>query len=479
MSKNLSILLVGYEAAPFFKKGGLGDVMYSLPKALRRQGIDARAVVPYYHYISKIHEEKRIGEFVLDFDRKRKTIGVYEGFFPKSDRTPIYFLENKHFLGILAGGHLAIREFAFFDWAVAEFTAWLIKNNRWHPSIIHCNDVHAALIPLLLQKKTNLNIPTLLSIHNLAYQGRGSLHVLDLLKIQDEETKEIKSKKPVNQLNILGEGILHADRVATVSPTYAKEITSHAYESDPIHLFLHKREKDRKEKIEVLGILNGIDYDVWGPQEDNLIYQPFSVLDWKIGKNKNKQEFLEEFSLKDRPTFCFIGRMARQKGVDLILKIINRLMARNVNLIFLGEGNRKIEKSVEKAAKKYPKQIRAELSYSESLAHKIYVASDFIIIPSRYEPCGLIQMIAMRYATIPIASSTGGLKDSIQDGKNGFLFKKNSSKALFDVIKKALHLYTRPKEFEKMVMTAMNTDFSWSKSAILYKKLYDDMTQPK
>lgn len=467
----IKVLLTGYEAAPFYKRGGLGDVMGSLPKALEKLDVEARVVVPYYQDIDDKYNVPKVGEFSVVFGSKLEKISIHERHFPNS-KVIIYFLGNKKYLKSvnIRGKNKKIDQFVFFDKAIVEFCYFLLEKKKWCPSIIHCNDWHTALIPLIVRGE----IPTLLTIHNLNYQGVGSRRILDLLHIKDEETKEIKRGRPANEINILGEGILHAARVSTVSPTYAKEIMID-YEHDPIYSFLQRREKEGLVDGQILGILNGIDYDVWDTESDHLIDHTYEADKWKAGKAENKSALLKSLSLQDRPTFCFVGRMAKQKGIDLLTKSIEQIMALDINIIFLGAGEPNIEKSVTRLAQKYASNIRAELAYSEQFAHQLYAGADFILIPSHYEPCGLIQMVAMHYGTIPIAAKTGGLKDSIDDNINGFLFEKGKAESLVLTIKKALKTYQDQDKYEKMVNMAIRTDFTWDKSAFLYKNLYQEM----
>ncbi len=478
MDKKLNVLMVAYEAAPFFKRGGLGDVMESLPKALKNLDVDSRIVIPYYREIQKLFPEEKVTTLSIEFDSSKEQVEVYRGE-NLAGKVKAYFLKSKRYLEgpNVRGKNKRIDQFAFFDLAVAHFVLWLHKNRHWMPNVIHCNDWHTALIPLVLNKKLNLDIPTLLTIHNLNYQGRGSLKVLDILQIKDENTKEIKRGKPATEINVLGEGIIHASRVTTVSPSYAKEIVVD-YEKNPIAPFLKKRHEDSSKKDgEIIGILNGIDYDIWSPKIDKQIYKTYDDSSWEAGKAVNKYELLKELGLTDRPTFCFIGRMAWQKGIDILIKALKTMKVSEFNLIFLGSGTPSIERSVLRIAKNFPSNIKAIVSYNEEMAHKIYAGADFIIIPSHYEPCGLIQMVAMKYGTIPIAAATGGLADSIQDAENGILFKKNSASALIKSIREALRIYENPNHFKFMIMRAMKTDFSWDKSAILYKKMYEDIVK--
>lgn len=475
--KDLKVIITGYEAAPFYKRGGLGDVMESLPKALAKIGVDVRAAIPYYDEIRKKYHFEKDGGFSIQFNGNIEHIGVYSSLLPNT-KVPFYFLQNSNYLSLSKAKNKTKRmgQFAFFDLAVVNLMHYLSKKHKWHPTIIHCNDWHTALIPLIL-KKMKLTIPTLLTIHNLLYQGVGSLKVLDLLDIKDEEAKELKRGVPANEMNVLGEGIVHATRVSTVSSSYAREITQIEHDHNPISPFLIKREHESLGKNGgIIGILNGIDYDIWDPAKDELIFHEYDVKNWEIGKKDNKEDLLKSLGFEDRPTFCFVGRMAAQKGLDILIKAIQRISHLDINVIILGSGNPRIQKNVLSIAKKYP-WVKAELVYSEELAHKIYAGSDFIIVPSRYEPCGLIQMIAMRYGTLPIASNTGGLKDSILNGKNGLLFKKGKSIHLKKAIEHALNIFENKIQHKEMVENAMKTDFSWDKSALLYKKLYEEMVK--
>lgn len=467
----MRILITGYEAAPFFKRGGLGDVLGSLPKALGKIHVDARVVIPYYDEVRKKYEGVKVGTFSVCFGSKIERIGIYKSYFPKT-RVPIYFLENKNLAVInTRGRNRKIEQFAFFDLCVAHFVLWSLDSGKWAADLVHCNDWHTGLIPLILNRQLKLSIPTLLTIHNLSYQGKGSIRVLDLLHLKDKDVKELKRGNAVTEINILGEGIRHTTAVSTVSTTYAREI-ARTVDHDPIRAFLQKRRKEKGADDTITGIMNGIDYDVWNPKQDTSLAAQYDIGDWRVGKEKNKKYLLEHFRLGQRLTCCFIGRMAYQKGLDILLKVLDGVLALEVNLLILGAGEKKIEASILLVANKYPEAVRVEFSYNERLAHLLYAGCDFILIPSRFEPCGLIQMIGMRYGTLPIASRTGGLIDTISDGKNGFLFENGSATGFLRAIKKASEVYNRQRKLEAMVRSAMRTDFSWTKSALAYKKFY-------
>lgn len=467
--------MTGYEATPFYKCGGLGDVVGSLPRALVEKRIDVRVVIPYYEEIRAKYNVLKIGELMTNFGKGKEQISIYQSALPNTT-IPIYFLSNRPILSHInkRGRDKRIDQFAFFSLGVANFILWLKTNKKWIPSIVHCNDWHTALVPLILEKEINLSIPTLLTIHNLGYQGWGSKKVLDLLHIKDEDYKELKRGTPVKEINVLGEGILHSTRVSTVSPNYAQEIMD-SKSNETIYQYIRRREEEMGKKGEITGILNGIDYEVWDPAKDKLINHNYDLQTWEMGKKANKEDLLKTFQLEDKPTFCFVGRMAKQKGLDILIKAINRIINLDVNIIILGTGDPNIEKSIKRIAEKYPKNIRIEINHDEELAHKLYASSDFILIPSRYEPCGLIQMVAMRYGTLPIASKTGGLRDSIKNNSNGFLFEKDSSRSLVKAIKRALRVYQNKNRYQIIVSRSMKKDFAWRKSAKRYKRLYLDM----
>ena len=475
MPRKIRVLLTGYEATPFYKCGGLGDVIGSLPKALAEKRIDVKVVIPYYEEIRTKYNALKIGELTINFGKGKEQVGIYQGAFANTTAT-IYFLSNRPVLSHInkRGRNKRIDQFAFFSLAVANFILWLRTNKKWTPSIVHCNDWHTALVPLILEKEIKLPVPTLFTIHNLGYQGWGSKKVLDLLHIKDEDYKELKRGTVVKEINVLGEGILHSTRVSTVSPNYANEVMD-SKSNEVVYKYIRRRKEEMGKKGEITGILNGIDHEIWDPAKDKLINHNYDIQTWEAGKKANKEDSLKNLQLEDKPTFCFIGRMARQKGLDILTKTANRIINLDVNIVILGTGDPNIEKSMKRIAGKYPKNIKIVLEHNEELAHKLYASSDFILIPSHYEPCGLIQMVAMHYGTLPIASKTGGLKDSIKNNSNGFLFEKDSSRAFVKTVKKALRVYKTPERYKKMVERAMKTDFTWKRSARLYKKLYFEM----
>jgi len=340
---------------------------------------------------------------------------------------------------------------------------------NWKPEIIHCHDWHTAIVPLLLNTKYQiLNTKTLLTIHNLANQGRWrTKEILDFLSLRGDEVDSFKNKR--KRLNILAQGIFNTDLLNTVSKTYSREILTKGYGAGLENVLL-KRKKD------LFGILNGIDLDQFNPETDpNLkVNYPPSNPD---KKRKNKLDIQKILNLpqKNLPLFGSISRLTFQKGIDLILEIIPDLINSDCQLVILGTGEKNFEEKLLKLARKYPQNISVQIKFDPVLAQKIYAGSDFFLMPSRFEPCGLGQLIAQRYGTIPIARKTGGLSDTIEDEKTGFLFKEYKSRAFWKAIGRALKIYVKKKDLKEMQKRAMKKDFSWRRSAQKYLNLYEKL----
>ncbi|RJQ25976.1 glycogen synthase [Candidatus Parcubacteria bacterium] len=472
----MKILFPVWELAPFIKVGGLGDVARSLPRALYHLGQDIRLIVPYYKAL-KLHGQRRykICEFNIIYNKKKVPIKMFKIHF-LNDNIPVYLLQNPFYINVPMAD-----TFAVFDLAVIE----ILKNNilDWQPDIVHCNDNHCGFIPFLV-KHNNLAVKTLFTIHNLCYQRKYPVLIVEKMGLLPSQCRimrwEIKSK----QINFLFEGITHADLINTVSPTYSKEILTEEYGEGLDDIL-------RRESSKIFGILNGIDYDICNPAEDPYIpyhYNNSSISDkskYKVfpffeGKKLNKRYLQRKlnFSInKDIPLIGYIGRIAgNQKGIDLIHKMMLRLDLEKYQFVLLGKGDENWEERFMWLAKFYPKNVFFSNIFDEELASQIYAASDFLLIPSKFEPCGLIQMIAMRYGTVPIARATGGLKDTIKSGQDGFLFEKFSSHELEKILKKAIKLKDdNPDKFAEIIKNAMAKDFSWSISAQEYLKSYQKL----
>lgn len=463
----MKVLFAVWEIAPFFRFGGLGDVARSLPANLKPLGVDVRVIVPFYK-VFKLWRVKKslVGKLKVNYAGSSAKVMVYQILHP-DNKFPVYLLKCEKFLDIARG----INTFAFFDKAVVEIVKQNILN--FIPDIIHCNDNHTGFIPLLV-KEAGLGVKTLLTIHNLAYQGKTSLDILDNLGISHHKGGLIRWEIASRQINMLMEGIVHADIVSTVSPTYAKEIMT---EEKGCGLEEMLRGKEGR----VFGVLNGIDPNPnflkklgIDPEKRNDIGQFAKI------KAVNKRQLQKKFgfTVSDKiPLSCFIGRFdPNQKGLDIFHKMLRRIDITAHQFIILGTGNSEWEERFQWLCKFFPKNVSCNFKFDEKLAYRIYASSDFIIIPSKFEPCGLIQMMAMYMGTLPIARRTGGLIDSIKNEVNGFLFEGYSSEVLENTYNKAVEIWRKDRgKLHEMMKAAVETDFSWAKSAGEYLGLYEMM----
>ncbi len=461
----MKVLFVVWELVPFFQVGGLGDVAKALPKKLHQQGVDVRVILPFYKAL-KLHrqQKKLIKEFTVVYDGKKQKVTIFQIHFLDA-KIPVYILKNEKWLNIPSKDI-----FSFYNLCVYE----ILKNNylEWVPDVVHCQDHHTGLIPLLI-KDGNLKFKTLLTIHNLNHQGKYSLDIVKKMGLKHSKCRVIQWETKKKQINFLLEGIIHADLVNAVSPSYAKEIFTEEYGCGLDEII-------RNEGQKISGILNGIDYDSRDPVHDKNINFNYGVDSAIKGKRLNKK-FLQEklgFTVSDDiPLIGFIGRFeSKQKGLDIMHKMIRRVNLQKFQFVILGQGEVEWEDQFLWLASFYKKNVSYISVFDKKLASQIYAGADFLLVPSRFEPCGLIQMIAMRYGTLPIARATGGLKDSIIDGVDGFLFKKYSSFDLETKMKQAVEIWKNDKKkINEMIVTAMKKDFSWDKSAREYIKLYEKL----
>lgn len=472
----MNVLFVVWELDPFFKMGGLGDVARSLPSALKSLGINISIVLPYYKVVKMGRNKKtKAAEFQMPYAGKNEKVEVWKTTHAYTN-VPAYFLKNPRYLDRV----ISMDTWGFFDKAVV----MLIKNHVLSPvpDIVHLNDLHCGLIPLLL-KLHKIQIPTLLTIHNIAYQGKTSTEVIKNMGIDPQDCKMLLWEIKSSQVNFLLEGIVHADIVTTVSPSYSKEIFTEEFGGG-----LNEVLKGKEARI--FGILNGIDINWRYILQDRSVKYHYGLssnnnggakyYDWQEGKRRNKLFLQKKLGLKvkgDMPMLSFIGRFdSKQKGLDILHTMLRRIDQTAYEFVILGSGEKNWEERFQWLSTFYPKNISCTFRYDEALAHQIYAASDFMIIPSRYEPCGLIQMISMLFGAIPIAHKTGGLKDSIKDSYNGFLFSAYNSEALEQRVTKAIDIWKNHRsDFEDMVQNALTTDFSWTKSAKEYISLYNKL----
>src|SRR3989344_5798995 len=473
----MNVLFVVWENDPFFKLGGLGDIARSLPGALKEMNVDIRVIIPYYKVVKMGRNKKiKIGDYSFSYGGKNARVEIWQALNPYT-KVIGYFLKNTKYLDVAS----PVETWGFFDKAVVE----LIKNRilNWAPDIVHINDRHGGLIPLLI-KQEKLPIKTMLTIHNLAYQGKAPVDIIERMGIDPNLCKILRWEIKSRQINFLQEAIIHADIITTVSPTYAKEILTEEF-GYGLHEILRGREGL------IYGILNGIDIDwrhtarnpavkfPYGPKEKR-IGEKIEYYDWREGKAMDKEYLQKKLGLKigkNIPMLCFVGRLSEaQKGLDILHRMLRRVDQTKFQFVILGTGEKEWEERFQWLSTFYPKYISCNFKFDDTLAHQIYAASDFIVIPSRYEPCGLIQMIAMLFGTIPIAHKTGGLKDSIKEGYNGFLFSGYTSEALEGKVIKAVNMWKNEKAaYQAMVEHALSTDFSWKKNAKEYLMLYEKL----
>jgi starch synthase len=469
-NERLKILYVSAEVSPFAKTGGLADVAGSLPKALALKGNDIRVVMPKYKGIDVC--TNYIADFPVQMGGKKETCIVRE---TETANFPLYFIDNYNYYdkdGIY--GHFDDGErFIFFCKAVLE----MLPKINFQPDIIHCNDWHTGPICMLLKehyykKSFYSSIATVFTIHNLEYQGNFPKDIIKTFNINEDIFTPEKAEF-YGGFSFMKAGIVYADLINTVSGMYAKEIQTPEY-GERMDGLLRKRSKD------LYGIVNGINYEEFNPESDTQIFKNYSINNI-IDKKENKYELQKEFDLPvgDMPVIGLISRLSSQKGLNLIIEKIDQILDWDLQFILLGTGDDYYHETFAEIKKKYPKKFGLRLELNFPLAQRIYAGSDMFLMPSRFEPCGLGQLISLRYGTIPIVRATGGLAETIidydynYDMGNGFSFKEFSSEDMVNAIERAISLYGgNPCEWNKLVSRALSLDFSWNKSAQKYMELY-------
>ncbi|GAA0760284.1 glycogen synthase GlgA [Clostridium sartagoforme] len=475
----MNILIVASEAHPFIKTGGLGDVIGALPKALKDLGVDVRVVIPNYRDIKKEIKESLtyIDNFSVNVGWRTQYCGILEY---EYDGVQFYLLDNEYYFkrGGLYGYYDDGEKFAFFDRAVLEF----IKHIDWVPDIVHCNDWQTGMIPVLhkleyIKEEKFKNIKTIFSIHNLFFKGMFSKEVLPELFGYDYEAFNNGSLELYGAVSFLKGAINYADKITTVSKSYAEEIKTPEYGEELDGLLRY-----RSSVLE--GIVNGIDYEEYNPEEDKYIYSKYSI-DNIQNKSINKENLQKELGLpvnKDVAMIGLVSRLTHQKGCDLIINILEELLKEEVQVVILGTGDSMYEDGFKSFQNRYPKMVNANIRFSNELAHKIYASSDMFLMPSLFEPCGLGQLIALRYGSVPIVRETGGLKDTVvpyneyEGTGNGFGFKNYRFDELLNITKYALGIYKDKNKWNSIVRQSMSSDNSWEKSAMEYIRIYDKLS---
>ena len=471
----MDILYVTSEAAPFSASGGLGDVMGALPQAVKAASPDDTVSVILPYYKKKVPENLASSfKFVCEFRFRYVWRDAYAGIY-STERGGVtyYFVDNEQYFlrDSLYGEFDDGERFAFFSMAVVEF---LLKTGKM-PNILHANDWQSALTIVYLRTKYYdvkefRSVRTVYTIHNIEYQGKYDLAILgDIFGLDDRFRPVVEYD---GCINLMKGALVVADRVTTVSPNYACELRQAYYAYGLQHVINANGHK-------LSGIINGIDTTYFSPDKGGEIAFPYSLSDVWEGKAKNKAALQRELGLpvrRDVPLAVMITRLARQKGVDLLTCILDELLDSDIQFLILGTGDADYEKTLAEIASRHPDKMRALFKFDRALSKRLYASADLFLMPSRSEPCGLAQMIACSYGTIPVVRAVGGLYDTIvpygQEGANGFVFNNYNAHELLFRVKDALSLYRNPDEWGKLITGAMTTDFSWDRSAKKYLNLY-------
>lgn len=476
----MRVLFVASEASPFIKSGGLGDVAGALPKAMAKKGADVRVVIPKYKDINwEVKDKLRFVKwFNVRVGWREEFCGVWEGFF---NGVTYYLLDNERYFyrDGLYGFYDDAERFAFFDRAALD----LLRQIDWQTDLIHCNDWQTGMLPVLLKfdykRKDSFywNMKTVYSIHNIAFQGVFDPNILPELFGFDLELYNNTCLKFDDGVSFMKGGIYYSDIVTTVSNSYAWEIQTQEYGQR-----LDGVLRDRSYALK--GIINGIDYDEFNPETDRFINTKYGVNSIQ-NKVKNKKALQQELGLtvdENIPMFGMVTRLTYQKGIDLLVNISDRLLQENIQLVILGTGDKHYEDHFKWLNYRYGGKVSANIKFDNSLANRIYASSDMFLMPSLFEPCGLGQLIALRYGTIPIVRETGGLRDTVNPYNqytgegNGFSFANYNADELYNIIKFALWVYSDKKKWNQLIKNAMNSDNSWNKSADVYLNMYRELT---
>ena len=476
----MKVLFVSPEVSPLVRTGGLGDVVGSLPLALHNHGLDVRIICPLHRPCRNLSRDLypkpisfRLGKKTYSFSVSSSKLG--------DSQVTVYFIGNDSLFdrdGIYSSENGDFNDNALRAFALSKAAIELEKSTGWQPDIFHAHDWMAAPTSAFLNQKKNKlkrKVASVLTIHNLEHQGHFSYdNFLD--SHLPKSYWGMEGFEHNSSLNLLKGGIQHADKLTTVSSTYANEIKTPAFGQGLEKSLIYRA-------ADLIGILNGIDEKSWNPETDASIPQNFEINSSSDGKKACKQALQKELGLQndhDIPLYGVVSRLYHQKGLDLLTDIMPELLNRNAyQFAILGSGDPKEEAKIKKLSKQYPTQIASYIGFDDGLARRIFAGSDFFLMPSRFEPCGLSQQYALRYGSIPIARNTGGLTDTItpfkNDGKraNGFLFNLPDSQELAEVIHRSRELYQDQKVFYKIRENALKSSFSWALAAEQYEKTYE------
>ncbi len=474
---NLSVLFASSEVFPYAKTGGLGDVAGSLPKAISNLGVDIRVVLPNYKSIPQQYKTdmEYIGYIFVDLSWRHQYCGIFK--LVREDVT-YYFLDNEYYFGRndLYGDFDEAEQFTFFSKAVIE----MLPLVGFKPDIIHCNDWQTGIVSLLLQANYKQDyfckIKTVFTIHNLKYQGIFPKQVLSDLMNVDWQYFTPNGIEYHDCVNFMKAGLVYSNSISTVSPTYSQEIKTDFYGEGLMDILLQR-------SGDLYGILNGIDFERNDPKTDSRIYTNYSA-DSIALKYENKKKLQEELGLPVRPDVPVIGiisRLTPQKGFDLIECVLEEILQMDLQLVLLGKGDEHYKYVFENAAYWHKDKVSANITFSDTLAQRIYAGSDMFLMPSLFEPCGLGQIFSFRYGSVPIVRETGGLNDTVLSyndetgAGNGFTFANYNAHDMLNTIRRAVDFYYNRKDIWKLIVErGMRADFSWDKSAKEYKRMYQE-----
>lgn len=478
----MNVLFVSAEAAPFAKVGGMADVVGSLPQALRRLGVDARVILPHYGFINddKFHI---MPYFHFEFSRKTGVTDVHV-FRSEQDGIPVYFVQGWPFFGnesaVYSEWGWDVPRFIFFS-QITMAVAWELRQREgWFPDVLHVNDWHTGLVPFLLHESQNdpiwSQVASVLSIHNMAYQGDHIGGWTWELGVPGRNHPELTARSLTD--NLLAMAIAYSDMVSTVSPRYATEI-QYPYMGYGLDGLIRARVDD------LMGILNGLDVDYWNPETDKLLVSNYNSENFVTERLPNKRQLQADAGLEirdDIPLIGVVSRLVAQKGFDLALPALRRLLVdTDVQFILLGSGDPDLDYQFWRLGKDFWWRAKVYQGYNAALAQRIYAGSDIFLMPSHFEPCGIGQMIAMRYGALPLVRETGGLADTVENYDNGpadygtgFVFNWETPEAVLGTVRWAIDTYyNRPEAWRRMQKRAMEKDLSWEHSAHQYVELYN------
>ncbi|MCX8075428.1 MAG: glycogen synthase [Aquificaceae bacterium] len=472
----MKIAMVASESSAYVKAGGLGDVVHSLAKALIKLGHTVHIIMPKYSkvkgYLAKV------GQGMVHFSNQQITFNIYEDIKEHVRYKFIDFPEyyEREYIYATPKGEYEDNPLRFGFLSLASLE--VIKLMGIKPDLVHIHDWHTGLLPLYkkLYYPELEDVPVIFTIHNALHQGLYDPYFLPFLSLPWEVFRPYEGIEFYGSINFLKSGIAFCDVLTTVSPSYAEELRHHAYGLEGLI----------REKKYFFGILNGIDYDVWNPETDKYIKHHYSIRNFPKGKAGNKKHIKEVFGLKTphyKPLVGMVSRLTTQKGLDIVQGILPESIKEGFDFVFLGSGEERYQDMLIDFMKKYPESIRVRIEYNEELAHKIFAGADLFLMPSLFEPCGISQMIAMRYGTVPVVRATGGLKDTVVDylenplEGNGFSFYEYSSRELMHALLKARVYYDMntcngEKEWSEIIKRCMRKDTSWEKSAREYERIY-------